>query len=287
MSDDSQAKSENKNSEPSIVSNEYKRTDIEEKISDCHNNSANSCNSKQWNFIFTAASALFTAVIAVATVVNVCIANRQWTALVDSNSLNKKAVTSVQRAFISIDGLKRENVIESDGEQSKEFTPVITNNGANPAINVTIAYVSPGDFAFVRPYDISISKFNFLNSKLRAPFDPDDISIIPEEKGVFVIDRITIGPKSTISAEIMSQKLRPETDRMVGPFFYGSVHYDDIFGVQHVTKYCFSIDNYKLGPGVTILQNYCTHWNCTDEFCLQDRKSYDDEMKDALKTENP
>ena len=75
--------------------------------------------------------------------------------------------------------------------------------------------------------------------------------------------------------------MKAQSDQ-IGRFVFGSIHYTDIFSKVHVSKYCFQIDGATYGAtGIENLQNVCSHWNCSDEYCDADKKAYDEEFDAA------
>lgn len=215
-------------------------------------------------------------------------ARHQLSAVIESNCINRNSYTAVQRAFVSADELKQQMIIGNNGVKILKFTPIVVNSGTTPATNVTIAAATPVNDWMLRPERESAPKYQFLAWKTHAPMDPDDISLIPAEIGMFAIKNLTIGPKGVLSDETLSAELdwsdfNTQLGKSLGRFFYGSIHYEDVFHAFHVTKYCFYIDRFSFGSeGVQILPGKCPHWNCTDEYCAQDKENYEDDVKAAL-----
>jgi hypothetical protein len=112
----------------------------------------------------------FAFVIAAATVVNLCVAVRQWAAMVENNGIASRALTAVQRAFITVSELKQEPKFDKDGKViAWRFTPVIKNTGNTDAEMVTFAAASPMQEWIARPQNILITTFLSISAKIGAP----------------------------------------------------------------------------------------------------------------------
>jgi hypothetical protein len=229
-------------------------------------------------------------VIAFATVVNVGVAIRQWSAMTDNNSIAQKALTAVQRAFITVSELKQEPVLDKDGTTiSWRFTPVIKNSGPTDAEAVTLVAVTPHQAFTVRPPQFTINGYDYLSWKVGAPRDPDELINSPVKAPVY-LSNFTIGPQgasvtaSQLTDELTLQDIQNSFSNRIGRFFFGTVHYTDVFGTEHISKFCFRTDGiYIRRPGEAFpIQSLCSHWNCTDKSCPKDRDSYNADMKQAI-----
>jgi hypothetical protein len=64
-------------------------------------------------------------------------------------------------------------------------------------------------------------------------------------------------------------------------FIVASIHYHDVFkdSPEHITKSCFRVGA-TIEADDTIKPSYglCTHWNCADSECDDDREEYEEEM---------
>jgi hypothetical protein len=198
-----------------------------------------------------------------------------------------------QRAFINVSELRQEDIVDSDGSRSWIYTPVITNSGNTPAMNVSLIAITPHTEMQGMPFGTDRRKYAFLSWKIHAPNDPDDIAAKNDEADVFRLANVTIGPKGTLTASQISEKIF-ERDPVegatgeMGRFFFGSIHYIDISGNSHVSKYCFRIDRVSMegvSAGKPIIQrgqDLCTHWNCTDQYCHADKTAYEADVAKAL-----
>lgn len=55
------------------------------------------------------------------------------------------------------------------------------------------------------------------------------------------------------------------------PAISGAIHYRDISGAAHLTKFCFFVQR---GGGDTPPSSACPHWNCVDASCAGDANAY-------------
>src|SRR5947209_11029534 len=78
----------------------------------------------------------FTGIIAISTVVYAIVAGLQLTALLESNRINRESLQSVQRAFISFQGINQDTIIERSALGETEdfhFAVNMMNTGNTPA----------------------------------------------------------------------------------------------------------------------------------------------------------
>jgi hypothetical protein len=185
-----------------------------------------------------------------------------------------------QRAFINVSELRQDPI--AGRPHTYRFTPVITNSGNTPAVNVSLTAVSPRNESDGVTWGMSKHEYDFIASKTGAPADPDDFTAShPDE---FLLARFTLGPKGTLTASRISENISGEDSvraagNDLGRFFFGTVRYEDVFKHSHVSKYCFRINGFDLDPNgggsVEPRQDLCDHWNCTDQYCDADKIAYE------------
>jgi hypothetical protein len=231
------------------------------------------------------------------------IMNSQANLAGDANNLTR----AIQRAFITVSELRREPIVDQAGT-SWRYTPAIENSGNTPTDTFSMVAVTPFNQFVVRSTEQLIAMRRNESSgvsrnedeqliewNIGAPPDPDRIFDWPPDQGAqkrtFLITQV-VGPKATIypftaSAEIGVKNAVDAMSGKLGRFFYGSVHYTDIFGDAHITKYCFRIDGIfmrKLGEGEPTVSP-CQHWNCTDQACNKDKAAYEEARAATPKNE--
>jgi hypothetical protein len=136
-------------------------------------------------------------VIAIATVINVCVAYRQWSAMTENNSIARESFASVQRAFISIasfDTPIRMSQIPGATQQFKYwwFIPNIKNSGNTPTKNMRYFVIAtcPSILQFaLGPKQAMDCDF----TRHGEPIDPEDVLKRAPNKPVPAI----IGPQAT------------------------------------------------------------------------------------------
>ena len=75
-------------------------------------------------------------VIAVATVVNVCVASRQWAAMLESNQISQASFVASQRPYMYFAGVNIRNIKMSDGTYNFVIAPTFGNSGSTPTIDL-------------------------------------------------------------------------------------------------------------------------------------------------------
>lgn len=264
-----------------IIANADKTTPNTE--GDCDNTSS---KDRHWLDYITAIFA-FLAVIAsgIAAIFSGVQANRAG----EANQISSKALTAVQRAFITVSELKQELAPDIDGVW--RFTPVIKNTGTTPAENVTLVAVNPRNDLFAPRFNRQ--EFAFFSWKIGAPRDPDEF-LIDNISSALRLSDFTIGPQgggvtaSELSVDLTTKDIEASFSNSIGRFIYGSIHYDDVFSSQHVSKFCFRIDGISIRNGkVSPLQSICRHWNCTDQYCQKDKAAYETELKTIVASGMP
>jgi hypothetical protein len=185
----------------------------------------------------------FEGLIAAATIVYVVVAllqrhtmTQQLQAMQESNDTNREALTSVQRAFVSLTGFF---VIKHIIRQSSEFVafieiqPLMEDGGVTPARHVT-----------------SHCNYQRIDASMPDNFDFPDQWYQDEPQSR---QEMGIGPKSHVALpctgipipDLCALKYHPNDTRL---YWWGHVRYSDIFGTSddapdHVTQFCDRIVN--------------------------------------------
>jgi hypothetical protein len=239
---------------------------------------------------------IFILVVATATVVNVCVANRQWGSMNESNSINLQALTSVQRPFVTVVDLIPEVTEQnapgarSGKSTSWRFIPEIENSGGTPTKDMEIV---------VKHLPIRIGPDPALYEEwLRGPTDPVEPSSCAPCEGATGV----LGPKSKIRpmshfyipggvelAFVAQDKGLvyddPDFKRYWRLIVSGRIRYWDRFPntPEHITKFCYIARPAYPGeakidwPTQPIIMS-CRHWNCADEECADDKNRYESEL---------
>jgi hypothetical protein len=81
--------------------------------------------------------------------------------------------------------------------------------------------------------------------------------------------------------------ITPENLKPTSPsfFLYGIASYNDIFPEtsRHETKFCFVVSGIPTVGQQKPSVGLCSHWNCTDDECKDDKKTHADEKKRLAK----
>ena len=205
----------------------------------------------------------------------------------DSNRINLEAYTAVQRAFITISDVEI-NPIYDNGEITHWALRInIENSGSTPSVDLNVVPTNT-DFP-VGPQE-GWSKIYPSVRLPNVPNDPEDARSILQRGGISL--RALIGPHAKypiISFGLPAAEGAPHgiTAILAGKmraFTYGAIHYHDIFKgtPEHVTKYCFGIGAEKTRDGIRPQSYPCAHWNCADEECQGDKRSYEAEVIKAF-----
>lgn len=212
-------------------------------------------------------------------------------AQISQNQLN--AAKSTARAFIDVSELKIEAASSKGGDPFLRVTPVIRNTGTTPAVGLFLVVVNPRNEWLVRPKQFTPQMYSYLSWKLKAPRDPDEL-IGASVAGTLNLSNFTIGPQGGLTASGLTSEMTAQDgidaqENKIGRFVYGSIRYSDIFGAQHISKFCFRTDGIHVRkPGeIELWQNLCAHWNCTDEYCRRDKDAYQAELKKVLSERLP
>jgi hypothetical protein len=235
----------------------------------------------------------------------------QWDSLRRTDDTTRRALTDVQRAFISISELREEAIENKAGARIWRYVPAIENSGNTPAVQLRMISITPlndwmvGSTLRHREFDklrdqrtLPPADFKERMNEIQisvGPIDPADIfswrqDEIPPDS---MTKDIVFGPKAkiylpktgaeiTIDDVLIMSGLKPPTHptgATIGRFFYGAIEYHDIFNEKRITKYCFRIDSYTIMPsGDKPNVDFCSHWNCTDGTCDDDKRAYEADL---------
>lgn len=216
-----------------------------------------------------------------------------------SNEIAEQGLTSVQRAFVSVDELRATATTTADGETAILYTPVIRNSGDTPAFIEEYIAISPGNIwlykhGFASDYQAMVAAW-----VLKSPSDPARAISTRRthsdlDPAALARSDIFLGPKGVLLPieGFGAERVTPSQIDRAGPditrdrvlFFAGAIRYRDAFGGMHMTKYCYQIDRVEL-PGAdnkSLTVARCSHWNCADGSCRDDAAQYATELADFL-----
>jgi hypothetical protein len=237
-------------------------------------------------------------------------AEQQHIDTLESNRISREAFTAVQRAFI-VSIAFNESKEDTPKENAFRFTPVFRNTGNTPAINVSIFSVTARDYrvfllAYLGDDMAALERTLKKSTTVGASVDPEKLlgfyQTHSETPGgplfaYAIIKNTYLSPQVAFSPSIASgvvsdygESLDNVLQRMIrggmDKFFIGVIHYDDMFGQSHVTKYCYAIAGVTGNP-LKFNWGQCTHWNCIDADCERDAREYDNEFAKASDQPGP
>ncbi|WP_316216260.1 hypothetical protein [Bradyrhizobium sp. SZCCHNR3003] len=238
----------------------------------------------------------------VTSLVQAFIFQEQLSAMKRADETTRESFTSVQRAFVVVTDFSQSQ--ETIGDMKGwRVTPLITNIGNTSTTNFEfIEVTSSNSLQIETNYEWSREhhKEVCLARMIGNPADPDAFFAAKPRRPLgavnLQINRANIGPKeftkpilTTDNDRFVSYDLfKAALNKGISPFFYGEIRYNDIFPgtKKHVTKYCYGLfgirgDNPPVGSPVFAR---CSHWNCTDEECVDDRKRFEAEIAEAAKS---
>jgi hypothetical protein len=211
-----------------------------------------------WDFIrkpenANAIVAVFTALIFLTGLIYTIFAGLQWRAIRESNEINREALESVQRAYVTFSPFITQ-VIRSRTNGSPpvawRFQIPVVNSGTTPTrdmLNYATLYITEGEL----PADFDFQDFEHGRSMVLGP--KAEINFETSEAGIDSIADVANGKKSL--------------------YLYGWATYRDIFKntQRHVTKFCYRVEVRTADPLHDLSPNarytiYGKH-NCTDEEC--------------------
>jgi|SRR6266850_408217 len=190
-----------------------------------------------------------------------CIYYGQLNAFIESNKINRDALTSVQRPFVNFSGINNDRLMLPNRPPLWQFTATIENSGTTPAITAS---------SFV---------------------DADALSDEPDEQRFRgdsrpeLFSSATIGPKAVMRIGVVHRdevalfgrnfdvkNLRPNIPVAMHVYIWGYVIYKDVFleTKTHVTEFCQRLDSVSRSADLAQFQTTsanCKKYNCTDEYC--------------------
>jgi hypothetical protein len=212
--------------------------------------------------------AIFTAVIMLTGISYTIFAALQWSAIRESNQINRESLTSVQRAFVVLQGTQDFTFLNRDkrGEHVVfRFFSHLQNSGATPAKGVQQMFTGdklpnePTEAQFIQG---AYSKAYIVGPKADYAFgnvmEPLSVLLPNAPMTIAAIQSVTYtGPRFT---------------------FWGWFSYRDIFPKTpiHVTEWCqIMVDiagrpnTEGFGPNIAWQFNFenCEHHNCADDDC--------------------
>ena len=205
--------------------------------------------------------AIATVVISVANGLYTYFALNQWREMQISNSINREALISVQRAFITVKTPFTAFVGTNKTNARWQFQHQFENSGVTPTLEA-----------------VQYCTYLYQRNELPRGFTfPDGIDLKSGEKAVSPFDSMVIGPKQVMSplpfylpasliAAIQSHDLKL--------YMWGWVRYRDQFAQSpvHVTEFCYEVDSIigdvsTRGAPVQWSYRYCPEHNCVDQKC--------------------
>jgi hypothetical protein len=181
---------------------------------------------------------LFTAILAVSTILLTVIAGFQWRTLEKTD----QTIKAQERAFLYV-----ETFNTATNGNTLVAAPVWKNSGSTPATSVQI-----WTNKIVFQDDIPPG-YGYLNLGTGG---------LPNEKQGYYFGTDYIGPQSTMVgiASVFSVTERPIVRTKY--IMYGWAKYMDAFGGSHLTRFCYYLAE---GPSTTFLS--CSRYACTDSEC--------------------
>lgn len=226
-------------------------------------------------------TAVFLSVLALATsAVGAGFSYWQATISTDANRISK----TVQRASITINEFKidqRQSQLKGDNSFFWWFSPIIENSGSTPTRD--LVYLPIANIC-VNPMGLGAHQVvdcNFVSIS-QEPGDPED-EFSKNPRAVETGGHAVIGPHARFPIGGFGVPNNAiETLWNGNPFhFSGVIHYGDVLDptIDHVTKFCYHIGVNKNPAGEYVpAYEFCRHWNCVDEECKEDRKSWEDDV---------
>lgn len=210
----------------------------------------------------------FTLVIAATTVVYTIYSRRQWSALLESNAINRESLQSVQRAYISYQGIRENTLYERTAGAMKffgfQFFADTLNSGNTPA-GIIDQYFN------IKKLPDEPTEVEFTGSPRRAME-----SIGPRAPNM--IGSVRIPPSAFgIKGIVTMGTLRSELVRNTNIYAWGWITYRDVFPKTevHLTEFCQQMVamTAKLGGSTGSLPQWnfqfrqCARHNCADKGC--------------------
>ena len=192
------------------------------------------------------------------------------------------------RARIVVSGMATNLEKDERGNiKSISFTPIIINSGNTSTEGMTFVMIDPGSDSLLKR---ALPQRQTIND---CPEDPNSFFNVGKARP----QNAVLGPHLELPRVLPPLKLDRQLfeeiiEGKLGSFYYGAIKYHDRFNptIDHVTKYCFAVNNFMTGPNGMALQGparnakvipfytNCPHWNCADDECKWDRQRYDEEV---------
>jgi hypothetical protein len=206
--------------------------------------------------IISGATAFFTLLAFAAAAVYACIASSQLKQMIESNTLNRGALVSVQRAFVFVKDFDVSRKSDNNGQLTGglRFAFHWENGGATPTNNMT-SLISYKWYLKTPPLDFWHSEYG-------------------RSQGLFV------GPKSvtrSVPIDVPYQDIQHVHDRKGHSYFWGWAKYRDTFSgtPEHITRFCYELTEVNgdplTNPNLNIQTASCERGNCADEECKESK----------------
>jgi hypothetical protein len=230
---------------------------------------------KAWDFFkkpehINAIMAVFTALIFIATAAYAVIASCQWSAMRESNKINRESLESVQRAFVTFDRMQYHRFDNEMPARTRwAFSAAFADSGTTPAIQVMQFFAADDggkqelteDKFLGKKDDWASARTNVGTIGPKAPYVVGPIF----RTDAFILGDVVLDWKHA-SNDFKPKKI----DRNV--FFWGWIIYRDVLPRTplHVTEFCQELDGITATPQTkTVFLSFgnCSYHNCTDEYC--------------------
>lgn len=191
----------------------------------------------------------------------------------ESNRINREALESVQRAFLSFRDFEDLRVQDAGHTTVHYWTKfaVFENIGATSAVDASgVAFLS--DIAIEPTEDQFKGHYTKLSVVTVPPKSSKSVPIAPEQIPEPALFGTDLG--ETITREIVAKTAF--NDKL---FVWGWAHYRDVFPhtKAHVTEFCYKIIRADFRPDlpgahIKFVYSGCRQHNCTDEQCKDYRE---------------
>lgn len=213
------------------------------------------------NVTFNGILAVTTVILVISAIYQSCVLKEQSVAMLESNSINREALVSVQRAFVTATNQHHiDRLTNPSGKQVLSYRFMINweNSGVTPTRDA-VHHVNWQAMLEALPKDF---KFTDLGSTENVP--------------------LVLGPKASIGSSplnIDTGTMKLVQARRVHLYIWGWLTYRDIFEntKEHITMFCRELTdiNGDLDTptgNVKFLFTTCPYHNCTDEECERQAK---------------
>jgi len=217
--------------------------------------------------------AFFTLVIMASSIVYTVYAKKQWRVMRQSNEINREALESVQRAFVTGRITGQVRTTNMDSTHAWEIDITLENSGTTPAIDTVTYYNSKAKTITEEPTE---ELFKGVDTAFSPAF-----TIAP--KGTQELVPPVTG-EDLILGRDFGNVIRESTNFIPQPnmFVWGWVVYRDVFPQteQHLTEFCWRLRSVDLPASPVSPKNSdpvrfswvgCKQHHCTDHDC----KDYD------------